>query len=85
MDFSIEKHEVARRQLGNMFRERRIEMGHSCKATAEFIGISENTLDRIEQGKFNYDIMLLFRICEALEIKPYFVPKELQHLFENNE
>lgn len=81
--FSIEKHRFAIMQLGNMFRESRIEMGHDLKTTSEFIGISENTLYRIEQGKFNYDIILLFRICEALEIKPYFIPKELQHLFEN--
>lgn len=82
-DFNLEKHKVARQQLGLLFKQRREEMGHSAKALAEFMDISENTMSRIEQGKFNYDIMLLFRICEALEIKPYFVPNELQSIFEN--
>lgn len=78
---SKEKHLIARKQLGLFFAERRKEIGHSCQALAEFIGISENTMQRIEAGNFDYDIMLLFAICEALEIKPYFVPKELQQLF----
>ncbi|MGJ1369545.1 helix-turn-helix domain-containing protein [Sphingobacterium spiritivorum] len=81
--FSIEKHEIARQKLGVFFKERRIEMGHSCKKLADFVEISENTMQRIEDGKFNYDIMLLFRICEALEIKPYFIPNELIKDFEN--
>lgn len=81
--FSIDKHETARVLLGQFFARRREEMGQSRKALADFVGISDNTMARIESGKFNFDTMLLFTICEALELKPYFVPKELQHLFED--
>lgn len=80
-EFSNEKHLKARKELGLFFAERRKEMGHSCKALADFIGISENTMQRIEQGKFDYDIGLLFKICEALEIKPFFVLKEQEKHF----
>ena len=82
--FITEKHNIARQQLGGLFRERREEMGHSCKALADFVGISENTMQRIEEGKFNYDIMLLFKICEALEIKPYFMTLEAAKELERN-
>lgn len=78
---SKEKHLIARQQLGLFFAERRKEMGHSCKAVADFIGISENTMQRVEEGTLDYELSLLFRICEALEIKPFFVPKELQQSF----
>jgi DNA-binding XRE family transcriptional regulator len=78
---SRKKHLKARKDLGLFFIERRKEIGHSCKALADFIGISENTMERIEEGLFDYDIMLLFQICEALEIKPFFVPLELQKSF----
>lgn len=81
--FSFEKHQIAREQLGLFFAERRKEMGHGCKHLADFVGISENTMKRIEQGKFDFDISLLFKICEALEIKPYFIPKELAEQFES--
>lgn len=78
---SKEKHLKARKEIGLFFAERREQMGHSCKALADFIGISENTMQRIEQGLFDYDVMLLFQICEALEIKPFFVPLEMQKSF----
>ena len=78
---SKEKHLIARQKLGLFFSERRKEMGRSCEEVAKFIGISENTMLRIEAGLFNYDIMLLFKICEALEIKPFFVLSEQVNAF----
>lgn len=82
MTFSFDKHQIAREQLGLFFAERRKEMGHDMKVLADFVGISENTMKRIEAGKFDFDISLLFKICEALEIKPYFIPFELANDFE---
>jgi transcriptional regulator with XRE-family HTH domain len=67
----------ARRQIGDFFRNRRIQMGHSLEHAARFIGITANTLSRIEQGKFHWDIDLHHKLCEAYEIKPFLVPKEL--------
>lgn len=51
-------------------------MGRSCKEVADFVGVSENTMARIEAGALDYKVMLLFKICEALEIKPFFIHKE---------
>lgn len=81
---SKEKHLIARQQLGLFFSERRKEMGHSCKAVADFIGISENTMQRIEEGNLDFELSLLFRICEALEVKPYFVPHEMTKAFTDD-
>lgn len=78
---SKEKHLEARKELGLFFTERRKEMGHSCKAVADFIGITENTLQRIENGNLDFELSLLFRICEALEIKPFFVLNEQVNAF----
>lgn len=80
---SKEKHLKARKNLGLFFAERRKQMGHNRKAVADFIGISENTLERIEQGLFDYDISLLFTLCETLEIKPFFVLKEQEKMFSD--
>lgn len=62
----------ARKQLGLFFMNRRKEMGHSLNELAEYLGISANTLHGIETGRFAWDIDLHLRICQALEIKPYF-------------
>jgi len=67
----------ARRQIGEFFRNRRIQMGHSLEHAARFIGITANTLSRIEQGKFHWDIDLHHKLCETYEIKPFLVPREL--------
>ena len=78
---SNEKHLKARIDLGLFFTERRQQMGHNCKALANFVGITENTMQRIEAGAYDYDIMLMFKICEALEIKPFFILKEFENTF----
>lgn len=33
-------------------------------------------MQRIEEGNLDFELSLLFRICEALEIKPFFLPFE---------
>lgn len=65
-----------RQLLGHFFFTRRKEMGHSIEHAAQHIGISANTLGRIENGKFAFDIDLLLKLCETYEVKPFFVPKE---------
>ena len=67
-----EKIKAARQQLGRFFQERREEMGFDRKALAIFVGISAETIKGIETGRFAWDIDMHLRICQALEIKPYF-------------
>lgn len=69
MDIKIKE---ARKQLGIFFKARREEMGQSEEAMATFLGITANTVKGIESGRFAWDIDLHLRICQALEIKPYF-------------
>ena len=69
---SNDKIKAARVQLGRFFQQRREEMGHDRKDLAEHLGISEETVKGIETGRFAWDIDLHFRICQALDIKPYF-------------
>nr|WP_315419702.1 helix-turn-helix transcriptional regulator [uncultured Pedobacter sp.] len=86
---SKEKHLIARQQLGLFFSERRKMLMLSVSRLAKEVGISENTMQRIEEGKFDYDIMVMFSICDVLEIKPYFVLMEesgrIEQLMEEDE
>jgi DNA-binding XRE family transcriptional regulator len=65
-----------REKLGLFFASRRKEMGHTIEDAAAHIGISANTLRRIEAGKFPWDIDLHNKICESYELKPFLVPLE---------
>lgn len=67
-----DKIKVARKQLGDFFRNRREEMGIPVELLAEHLGISSNTVKGIESGRFAWDIDLHLKICAMLEIKPYF-------------
>lgn len=67
-----DKIKSAREQIGRFFQERREEMGRTQKELADFLGVTENTVKGIETGRFAWDIDLQHRICQALEIKPYF-------------
>jgi DNA-binding XRE family transcriptional regulator len=62
----------ARAQLGQFFKDRRIELGLDEQSLAEHVGISKNTLQGIERGRFAWDIDLQHRLCAVLGIKPYF-------------
>lgn len=65
-----------REKIGQFFASRRAEMGHSVEQAAAHIGITVNTLSRIEQGKFHWDIDLHLKICKTYELKPFLVPLE---------
>lgn len=68
----MDKIKQARVQLGLFIKNRREEMGQPLEIVAAFLGISANTLGRIEKGQFAWDIDTHHRILSALEIKPYF-------------
>lgn len=71
-----EKIKAARHLLGGFLQERRQQMGRSREDLAVFLGISAETVKGVETGRFACDIDQMFKICTALEIKPYFVPIE---------
>ena len=78
----LDLHHKARQDFGLYIKVRRNELGHSSKAVASFLDISENTLERIESGKFDFDFKLLLRICDTLELQPYFVPIDRTEEFD---
>jgi transcriptional regulator with XRE-family HTH domain len=67
---------LARKELGEFFKRRRLAMGHSEESLANYLGLSSNTLRGIETGRFACDIDVLLQLCSALEIKPFFTPLE---------
>lgn len=67
-----EQIKAARKQLGGFFKSRREELGHDLETVATHLGITKNTLQGIETGRFAWDIDLHLKICQVLEIKPYF-------------
>lgn len=71
-----EKHKVSRIALGGYFAERRKQMRHTMQELSNHLGISAETVKGVETGRFACDLDLLFKFCEALEIKPFFSPLE---------
>lgn len=55
---SEDKIKLARIQLGQFFKERRVEMGHEQGVLAAFVGISVAYLDEIETGKISWGIVI---------------------------
>ena len=72
----MKPHLTARRNLGGFLAARRRQMGRTRQELADHLGISEKTIKAIEEGFFNYGIDQLLKLCEALEIKPFFAPLE---------
>lgn len=58
----------SRVQLGRFLKDRRAELDIGADVLAGVLGISENTLNRIESGRFAWDIDLHIKICEILKI-----------------
>ncbi len=70
------KREQERAIIGEMIKSRREEMNRSIEEVAAFTGYGVRTIESIEVAKFDFDFSILLNLCEALEIKPYFVKKE---------
>lgn len=67
-----DKIKAARIALGGFIKERREEMGLTQQLLGANVGVTANTINGIETGRFAMDIDLQFKIYQALEIKPYF-------------
>lgn len=55
--------------IGNLIKDLRISKNISLKKLSEELLINENTLKRIEYGKFSFDVDLLFLILKKMQIK----------------
>ena len=53
--------------IGRNVKARRLELGLSQKKVAEASGVSENSVRRIESGKYDYYFRTLSAIAEALD------------------
>jgi len=73
---SNDKIKAARHQLGRFFQDRRMQMGRTAAELADHLEVSAETVKGVETGRFACDVDLLFKFCEALEIKPFFAPHE---------
>ena len=67
-----DKIKAARIALGGFIKSRREQMGHSQSELGYCVGVTANTIQGVETGRFSMDIDLQFKIYAALEIKPYF-------------
>lgn len=83
MESNKNKREKERKIIGVFLKNRREQMGRSQEDLAEFLKYGVRTIEAVETGKFDYDLSILLNICEALEIKPFFVPLEDEPGFEN--
>lgn len=55
--------------IGNLIKDLRISKNKSLKKLSEELLINENTLKRIEDGKFSVDADLFFLILKKMQIK----------------
>ncbi len=69
----MQKEEVKseRKKLGEIIKNRRLEMGIDENVLAEKIGVTANTVKGIESGRFSWDIDLYISLCNALNINYY--------------
>lgn len=70
--------DMAMKLFINAFKERQAQLGISRYRLSKISGIKESNISRIWSGE-SKEITLptFFRLCHALEINPYLVPKEL--------
>lgn len=55
--------------IGNFLRIKRLEMNYSIRSLARQVGMSDTELSRWENGeRINYNLILLIRLCEILNI-----------------
>lgn len=55
--------------IGNFLRNKRLEMNYSIRSLARQVGMSDTELSRWENGeRINYNLILLIRLCDILNI-----------------
>ena len=67
-------------QIGAFMKERRIEKGLKQAELASLMGVLDQHISRIENGKIGYTMDFFLSWCAHLEINPFLVPKEINPL-----
>lgn len=82
---------TARQQVGLFIKRQRNELGLTQIQVSKLIGVTPATINKIEQGKYNWGIDLLFKLSIVLNFRFEFQTKEIADisgrfdLFENEE
>jgi transcriptional regulator with XRE-family HTH domain len=66
----------ARQLFGLTFKNLRLEKGLTQTQVAEFCGVTFQTINKVEQGKFPYSVDLLMKLSVVLEFTINFEMKE---------
>lgn len=65
-----EEEKIANRiQIGNRISELRQEKGMSVIQLAEKCDVSRQNIYKIEDGKYNVSIDILYKVCKALDVE----------------
>lgn len=65
-----EEEKIANRiQIGNRISELRQEKGMSVNQLAEKCDVSRQNIYKIEDGKYNVSIDILYKVCKALDVE----------------
>ncbi|MBS6552652.1 MAG: helix-turn-helix transcriptional regulator [Clostridium sp.] len=65
--------------MGKKIQEIRKEKNITQKQLAEYIDISRYTLSKIENGRYDMNIITFYKITEILKVKPYILIKEIKN------
>lgn len=63
-----EEKNLNRLRIGQLISELRQEKGLSLKELADMVGIDFSNLSKIERGKYNVGIDILYKVCKALGV-----------------
>lgn len=67
-----EEEKIANRlRIGERLAEIRQQKGYSLRQLSELCGITLQNLNKIEKGKYNVGIDILYKVCKALEVEFY--------------
>lgn len=64
-----EEKNLNRLRIGQRISELRQEKGLSLKELADMVGIDFSNLSKIERGKYNVGIDILYKVCKALVVE----------------
>ena len=60
--------EENRKKMGEQVRKVREEQGWTQEQLASFVGVKEQTIAKIEDGRYNVSLDLIGTVCEALGV-----------------
>lgn len=65
-----EEEKIANRlRIGERIAEIRQQKGYSLRQLSELCGVTFQNLNKIENGKYNVSVDILYKVCKALEVE----------------